>query len=116
MTIGEIREFNIDGKYIRVEYLGEKLYAVNDVLVWVDLNEGYDFFNSKHLAYFSELRSHPYFPYPGPENDSVIGISAGAINHDKFITSYWDLTTFADAVQSRAVNALRHYRQIANLR
>ena len=112
MTIGEIREFTIDGKYIRVEYVGENLYVVNDVLVCVNLDKGYDLFNPKHLVALTKLRNHPYFPYPGPENNSVVGISVSAVDDDDFITSYWDLTTFEDIVQKRAVDAIRHYRQV----
>ena len=116
MTIGEVREFTVDGKYIRVEYVGENLYAINDVLVCVNLDDGYDLFDPNHLVVLLEKRNHPYFPYPGPENDSVIGLSPAIGDKGKFICSYWFLSTFTDAVQNRAVNALRHYRQIVNLR
>ena len=114
MTIGEIREFTIDGKYIRVEYVGENLYVINDVLVCVNLDKGYDLFDSDRLLDLTQLREDPYFPYPGPENDSVIGLSPSVTDPSEFICSYWDLTTFEENVQRRAIDSLRHYRHSLN--
>jgi hypothetical protein len=109
MTIGEVRTFNVDGKRIRVEYVGENLYVVNDVLVCVDLNEGYDLFDPKTLLNLTNMRSDPYFPYRG--GNEIIDISKGFDDGVRFIESRCTLGIFSDAVQKRVLASLRNYRR-----
>lgn len=113
MQIGEVKYFTIKDKNIRVEYVGEDLYVVNDVVVCPC--DGYDLFGPDHLYCMAGMRDDPVFPYPGPENDSVIGIVQSANDKSKFVGGYWDLGTFEKSTVDRVVDSLRKYRRENNV-
>ena len=109
MDIGELKEYDYDGKHVWMKRIAENLYFVNDMYCYAC--DSLDMEDLKVVMSFLWEFENPAWPYRGASTGDVYAILEIPAGSGKYLGSLWRIEQFGKDVAKTAKKTLDEYRK-----